>query len=342
MSADWLWAQPLGFTLLLLLPLVLLCLRRPRRQMPAGLRHTGTRWAARLARESHQWWRRLPDLFRFLACVALILCLARPQTEQRSAEKETEALDVMLALDLSESMRASDLAPNRLAVAKKNLSDFLRRRPLDRLGLVVFSGTALLAAPLSVDHEVVQQSLREVDTATTPVEGTAIGEAVLASANRLLSASPGGSPRSGGRVIILATDGANNQGFHPLLAAKAAAQKGIRLYTIGIGSRRPVPRFEPDGRPLRDIYGRRQYWDQLDEPLLREMAAAGGGKYFRAGDQQELARVLSEIDRLEKNKVSIKRNRQVEERYAGWLLAAGLLLLSEALLRLMRFSVWRG
>jgi Ca-activated chloride channel homolog len=342
MNADWLWAQPFAFGLLLLLPLVILFLRRPRQRQRTGLRHSGALWAARLLREPHQWPQRLPDLLRLLACIALILCLARPQTEYRSAEREEETLDMVLALDLSESMRASDLAPNRLAVAKKALSDFLRQRPQDRLGLVVFSGTALLATPLTVDHEAVLQSLGEVNTSTTPVEGTAIGDAVLASANRLLAASTGVPLQSGGRVIVLATDGANNQGFHPLIAARAAAQKGIRLYTIGIGSQHPVPRYERDGNPLRDIYGRRQYWDQLDEPLLREMAAAGGGKYFRAGDQQELTRVLDEINRLEKNKVAIKRHRQVEERYAGFLLIAGVLLFSESLLRVTRFRIWWG
>lgn len=342
MDADWLWAQPLGFALLLLLPAAVAFLWFPRRRRRVALRHTGTLWADRLRREPHQWLQRLPDLLRLLACVALILCLARPQTEYRQAEKETEALDLILALDLSESMRASDLSPNRLTVAKKNLSNFLARRPGDRLGLVVFSGVALLAAPLTVDHEVVQQSLAEAGTATVPVEGTAIGDAVLACANRLLAASPAAAPRSGGRVIVLATDGANNQGFHPLLAARAAAQKGIRLYTIGIGSRSQVPRFEADGSPLRDIYGRRQFWEQLDESLLREMAAAGRGKYFRAGDQQEFERILEEIDRLEKNKVSLKRHRQVEERYAGFLIAALMLLFSEHLMRLTRFRTWQG
>lgn len=346
MGVEWHWAQPFGFALLLLLPLAFLFLRHPSRKPRQSIRHPSTTWLVQLRRESHQWSQRIPDLLRLLACVAIILCLARPQTEKRLIEKEEESLDLILALDLSESMRATDLIPNRLVVAKKTLSDFLARRPHDRLGLVVFSGTALLASPLTVDHEILRQSLLEVDTATVPVEGTAIGDAVLAAANRLLAASAGKVKPGGGRVIILATDGVNNQGFHPRLAAKAAAQKGIRLYTIGIGSHRLVLRYEQDlhgkWRPLTDVYGRRQYWEQLDETMLRKMAEAGGGRYFRAGDRQELERILEEIDRLEKNRIVVKRQRLIEERYIPFLAAAVLLLLLESILRLTRFRVWRS
>ncbi len=349
------WATIPFLLLLICLPLAVLFISRLKRKS-GGLRFPALSFLIPLSREAGQMLRHLPLALRLAALLCLVLVLARPQSELRLVDREEETLDIILALDLSESMRAYDIRPNRLTVAKRVLSEFIDKRQQDRFGLVVFSGHSLTLSPLTIDGEAVRQSLRDVNTQTVRIEGTAIGEAVLMAANRLLEPSgtnesdqpgdAGASPANAGRgkIIILATDGVSNRGVHPLLAAQVAAAKGLKLYTIGLGRDKRVLRYEkdPHGRrvPLRDVYGRLQYWEKPDETVLRKMADLGGGRYFRAGNQAKFKAVMQEIDRMEKRKITLKRRSIYREEYVWLLLAAMLLLVLESTFKTTRLRSW--
>lgn len=282
-------------------------------------------------------------LCRVLALVLLAFAMARPQGEVRRVDRVVRALDIMLVLDLSESMRANDIKPNRLAAARAVLQKFIMERKLDRVGIVVFSGAGFTLMPLTTDYPSVIAGLQDITTNTVRIEGTAIGEALLTAANRLLEAgmenfSENSSP---GRVVILATDGVNNRGIDPEAAARILAEKGLKLYTISLGGEERVPRFRRDfsGQlvPLRDVYGRRLYWEKPDEDTLRRLAEIGGGQYFQAGNRGKLEEVLDQINKLEKQKVTLKRSVEHQE-WFFWPLALALFFLGlERILARTRF-----
>lgn len=334
------WGHPLAFLLLILIPLPFWLARRLRRGR-GGLRYPNLDVARDLARRPGQRWRHLVAVLRAAALVCLVLALARPQGEQRRSVREAQGVDIVLALDLSNSMRATDLAPTRLAVAKQLLEQFIRSRPADRIGLVAFSGAAFTLAPLTTDHESLIENLRELVPGRIAIDGTAIGDGILMSVLRLTESGEIRPSGAAGRVIILATDGANNRGADPRLAAGAAAEKGVRLHIIGLGSRERVRRIEADedgrARAVTDVYGQAVYWEQLDEPLLRHLAGTGRGRYFRAATRPELASILAEIDRLETHPVRIRNSVSYEELYAWPLLLALALLLIERALARTRF-----
>jgi Ca-activated chloride channel homolog len=229
------------------------------------------------------------------------------------------------------------------------MSKFVEQRKQDRIGLVVFSGTAITLCPLTFDHTVLLDSLDDVNMQTVSVEGTAMGDAVLIAANRLLHpsatddavASDSPPAKNQGKIIILATDGASNRGFDPVLAAQVVAKKGLKLYSIALGGRKPVIRYERDrtGKlvPAKDIYGRLQYWEEPDVETLEKMADISGGRYFRAENTAQFNHIMSEIDRLEKRTVRLRRKYTFQEEYSGFLLLAILLLLLEVGLRFVRF-----
>ena len=285
---QFLWMLPL------LLPWMLLIRRRERRA-PALRFASGAQLAS------------LPDtcrsrcapylpVLRVLALALAILALARPQTIERETRVHSEGVDLIVALDLSTSMLAEDLGAvgprrNRLAMAKEVLSGFLQGRQGDRIGLLAFAARPYPAAPLTLDHDWVQAAVARLQTGAIE-DGTAIGDALLAALNRLRD-SPAKS-----RAVILVTDGRSNAGkTEPGLAAAAAKALGIRVHTIGIGSRGPA--VIPIDDPLGGTSYRRVQAD-LDETSLNEIASTTGGGYFRADDQGMLVRVFQAIDRLEK------------------------------------------
>lgn len=265
-----------------------------------------------------------PPLLAALALTALAIALAKPQSVVATPAGEGEGVDIMLVVDSSLSMGATDLKPNRLAAAQDTALRFTRGRVSDRIGLVTFGGAPLLACPLTTDYDALQSRLEDLEPGMTRTDGTAIGDGLAAAARRLKDS------KAKSRVIVLLTDGRSNAGaVDPLTAAKAAASLGVKIYAIGAASKgraaMPVddPRF---GRVLVQID------DDLDEELLARVADLTGGKSWRAPDARTLAAVFAEIDRLEKSAVALPRLTVTADRHAPWLwLAAVLLLLESAL-----------
>ena len=265
-----------------------------------------------------------------LECVALLLlvgALARPQRVERLAAGDRFGIDIVVALDSSGSMAAEDFRPrNRLEVAKELIAEFIQKRTDDRIGLVTFGSRAATRVPITYDRRVTEGTLAKVSIGDHG-NGTAIGHALATAVNRLRTS------KTRSRIIILVTDGVNNSGaIEPRVAAKLAAQSGIKVYTIGVGSEGPVPlpiqRQNPFTGQIDTIYTHVR--GELDTPTLRAIAETTGGDYFRATDARALARVLERIDALEKTRLTSPRREQVEELYL-YPLTAGLAVLLLAL-----------
>jgi Ca-activated chloride channel family protein len=268
-------------------------------------------------------------LLRNLALAALVVALARPRSGARAENVTSEGINIVLAVDISSSMLAEDFQPqNRLEVVKDKVKQFVAARPNDRIGVVAFAGEALTQVPLTVDHPVVQAAVENL-AAGQLEDGTAIGTAIATAANRLRDA-PGDT-----RVMIVLTDGENNRGsIDPRTAARAAAQFGIRIYTIGAGTVGMAP--VPVGRGLFGLrYENRPV--RIDEPLLRDVAASSGGRYFRAVDAEALQRVYEQIDVLERAPVTVTRYIDFAELFR-WPLALALGAMAVEMLLL----AWRG
>jgi Ca-activated chloride channel family protein len=267
----------------------------------------------------------LPEILRTAALVSLVIAVARPRTGARVVEETSEGIDIMLALDVSPSMLTEDFAPNRLGAARTTLEDFVEARPQDRIGLVTFASEALTQVPATSDHVLLVAQIRKTTTGVLG-EGTAIGLGLATAANRLKQA-PGAS-----KVVILMSDGENNHGsVDPRAAAKAAAAFGIRVFTVGVGSR---------GRARLPLGGMRYTFMQvsIDEGLLTEIARETGGRYYRATDALALQRIYAEIDRLVKAKVRVRRYVRFTERYLPFLLSAAVLLVAEWCFRATRWG----
>ncbi|MGD9401266.1 MAG: VWA domain-containing protein, partial [bacterium] len=273
---------------------------------------------------------------RVLAIVALIFALARPQLEHGYETVETEGIDIMLALDISGSMRAEDFKPqNRIYVAKQVVGDFVSRVSTDRVGLVAFAGKSFTRCPLTLDYGILKSLLADLDVGMVE-DGTAIGLALANSVARLKDSE------AKSKIIILLTDGVNNRGeIDPPTGAQLAAAAGIRVYTIGVGKvgGAPVPVVTQDGRK---VYARNPdgslYMTELDEDTLKDIAERTGGKYYRATDEQALDEIYQRILEMEKTAFLVKSFRHRKE-VAKYLLPAGLaVLLLEVLLV---GAVWR-
>ena len=268
--------------------------------------------------------RPLVYLLRVLAVALLTVALARPQSGNERRDVETEGIDIMLALDVSGSMKAEDFRPeNRLRVAKDEIDKFIDKRTNDRIGLVVFSRSSFTQCPLTLDYGVLKGFLAQVDFGMIE-DGTAIGLALANSVNRLLSSE------AKSKVIILLTDGVNNVWeIDPLTAANIARTMGMKIYTIGIG--KPGNAMYPVDDPL---FGKRYVYlpNEIDEESLRKIAETTGGKYFRARTEDELDRIYSEIDQLEKTKVKVHEYIQYKELFFGWMMAGFALLVAEMVL----------
>jgi Ca-activated chloride channel family protein len=246
----------------------------------------------------------LPFYARLAGLACLVVALARPQLGYAWEESQTEGIDIELALDVSGSMAAEDFQPqNRVSVAKEVVKEFVAGRTGDRIGLVVFSGTAMNRAPLTTDHAMLAQLIDAVDLNSLP-DGTAIGVALATAAARL-RASPAKS-----RVVVLVTDGVNNMGeIDPLSAAALCQGLGIRVYTVGVGTNGRVMVPFPVRNPAtgeREIR-RVAMTVAVDEALLKQIAARTGGQFYRAGDREGLRRIFHSIDRLEKTPLKVKR-----------------------------------
>jgi Ca-activated chloride channel family protein len=274
-------------------------------------------------------WRGLPEVLRLLALVLLLGALARPQLPHEVRQVRSKARNIMVALDISSSMKATDFKPgNRLEVARGVLADFTRRRKGDLIGLVIFAGRAFLQAPLTPDTDLLGEMLGRVDIGQLP-DGTAIGTALALALSQLKDLPNRAS------AIVLITDGANNTGSpSPFVAAEAAHAVGGRIHTIGVSA--------PDTSGLKDgfIWRQGRTPDRLtssDERVLRRIAERSGGKYYRATDPQALTRIMEELDPLERESVRIAETRDYRELYPWLLVPALLLLAADLLLRSTRF-----
>jgi len=318
------FANPEFFWLLTLLPLALLWYFFRRKEQVASLKissMSGFTVNGILPKLK-------PVLFamRLLSLAAIIVAMARPQTEEISTRtKTTKGIDIVMAIDVSSSMLARDLKPNRLSALKEVAADFIAKRPNDRIGLVAYAGEGYTKTPITSDKAIVLSALREI-TYGQLNDGTAIGMGLATAVNRLKES------KAISKVIILLTDGVNNSGFiEPRTAAELAIEFGIKVYTIGLGTNgnalSPIS-YNSDGSFR---YGMRQV--EIDEGLLNNIAEVTGGKYFRATDNEKLEAIYDEINKLEKTEIEEFKYYKYEEKFRPWVLLAGGLLVLEWMLR---------
>jgi Ca-activated chloride channel family protein len=322
-EAPWL----LSLLLLLLLLAVWLWLRRKQTRL-SGLRFADTGLVAQATSSWRLYLRPVLPAIRLAAIALVIIAAARPQTGQARSVIKGEGVDIVLALDISGSMASLDFEPqNRLEAAKQVITDFIKERLYDRIGLVVFASNAFNQSPPTVDHNVLSRLLDQTKLATdlNLEDGTAIGMGLANAANMLKDSTVKS------KVLILLTDGVNNAGqIDPLTAAEAAKTLGIKIYTIGMGRPGQVP------VPITDLFGIQRITYQesaLDEDLLKQVAETTGGRYFRAEDTAGLEQIYNEINDLEKSQIEVQTFTRYRE-LAGWLLLPALILMvMEMLLR---------
>jgi Ca-activated chloride channel family protein len=271
--------------------------------------------------------RHLPEALRLIALCLLILCIARPRSKSEMERVDTEGIDIVLAVDVSTSMLARDFKPDRLSAAKDISIEFIAQRPTDRMGIVVFAGESYTQCPLTTDRATLINLMKEVQTDLIE-DGTAIGNGLATAVARMKDSD------AKSRVIILLTDGVNNRGeVDPSMAAEIAKTYGIRVYTIGVGreGEAPYPVQTPWGPDVQMMKV------EIDEPLLKQIAAETDGKYFRADDNTKLAEIYSEIGKMEKTRTTVDSfpiYKDLFPKYAVWALVCLLLeVLIRALLR---------
>ena len=268
--------------------------------------------------------RHLPFVLRLATIALIIVILARPQSTDNWDTRSTEGIDIMMTLDISGSMMAEDLKPNRLEAAKEVATAFINGRPNDNIGLVVFSAESFTQCPLTTDHAVLLNLFKEIRNGMVE-DGTAIGLGIANAVSRIKDS------KAKSRVIILLTDGVNNRGeIAPVTAAEIAQTFGIRIYTVGVGTRGDAP------IAFRNQFGSKQYTtirDEINEPALTQIASITGGQYFRATDNASLRAIYQEIDQMEKTKISVQQYSKKQEEYLPVALLAFALLLFEVLIR---------
>lgn len=267
--------------------------------------------------------RHVPFLLRMVLIALLIMVLARPQSTNSWQNSSTEGIDIMLAMDISSSMLAQDLKPNRLEAAKDVAASFINGRQNDNIGLVVFAAESFTQCPLTTDHTVLLNLFKDIQPGIIQ-DGTSIGLGLANAVSRIKDS------QAKSKVIILLTDGVNNAGeIAPITASEIAKTFGVRVYTIGVGTQGEAP------YPFQTAFGI-QYQNvpvEIDEPTLKQIAATTGGQYFRATDNASLKAIYEEIDQMEKTKISVQEFSKKQEEYMQWALLVLLLLLVEVLLK---------
>jgi Ca-activated chloride channel family protein len=318
------YAHPEYFYLLLLLVPVIAWYVYKQRSMQAAIQISSVEPLLQAPKTIRNYLRHLPVFLRTMVLVLLVFILARPQSTNRWENVTTEGIDIVLALDISSSMLAQDFKPDRLEASKDVAIEFISGRPNDRIGLVVFSAESFTQCPLTTDRAVLINLFKDIKSGMIE-DGTAIGVGLTNAITRLKDSD------AISKVIILLTDGVNNQGsIDPLTAAELAKSFGIRTYTIGVGSMGTAP------YPVQDVFGRTFLQDipvEIDESTLQQIADMTNGKYFRATNNQKLREIYAEIDKLEKSKIDVKEFSKKQEEYFWFAVAAALLLLLELLLR---------
>ncbi len=312
------------YLLLLVIPAIAWYIYR-HNQVQADMQIPALKPFKQMKKSARVYFRHLPFVLRMLVLALFVVILARPQSTNRWENESVEGIDIMLAMDISGSMLAGDFIPNRLEASKDVASSFISGRPDDRIGIVLFGGESFTQCPLTTDHAVLLNLLKEVSVGIIEDQSTAIGLG-LANAVKRLKDSDAKS-----RVVILVTDGMNNTGsVDPLTAAEIAKTFGIRVYTIGVGTRGMAP------YPVQDAFGRifyQQFEVEIDEDILRQISVMTSGEYFRATNNQKLREIYSSIDQLEKSKVNVKQYSRKYEEFRAFAIAAMILLVLEILLR---------
>ena len=314
------FANPyLLWLLVLLAPMIAYYIYRTL-QGGATIRFSSVDGLKRAPRTLRYYLRHVPFVLRIVAFVLMVVAIARPQGVEEQSRTNAEGIDIMLAIDISGSMLARDFKPDRITAAKEVASSFVADRVGDRIGLAVFAGEAFTQSPLTTDKSSLQTMLARVRSGVIE-DGTAIGNGLATAINRLRESD------SKSKVVILLTDGVNNRGeMSPLMAADIAADMGIKVYTIGVGTRGKAP------YPALDMFGNMTYQMadvEIDEETLTEIATRTGGKYFRATDKEKLKAIYDEINELEKTKVEITDLTIFHEEFLPLLLLALALLLAE-------------
>jgi Ca-activated chloride channel family protein len=319
------FSDPWVFWLLLLIPLLSVWYIIRQNQMSADVKISALDVLSMAGTPVKQYMRHFAFVMRLAALALLIFALARPQSSSSWKSVNSEGIDIVMAVDISASMLAQDLKPDRLEAAKMVASEFIDERPNDRIGLVIFSGESFTQCPLTTDHAVVKSLFSGVETGMIE-DGTAIGQGLGNAVARIKDS------KAKSKVVILLTDGVNNTGnIAPLTAAEIAKKFGVRVYTIGVGTRgkayAPVS-VDPLGNYQYD------YVDvKIDEETMSKIAEMTGGKYFRATDNKSLRSVYKEIDQLEKTIFEERNFTRKTEEFFPYLLAAMILLLGEFMLR---------
>lgn len=310
------------FLLLLLIPVIVWYIIELHKS-DASLLISDTSELRRQHRTARIYLLHVPFVLRVAAIALLSVALAHPQLSNRWHKESTEGIDIMMALDISGTMQAEDLRPNRLEAAKEKATEFINNRPNDNIGIVVFAGESFCQCPLTTDHAVLINLFRSVHFGMIE-DGTAIGLGLANAVNRMKDS------QTKSKVVILLTDGSNNRGdIDPLTAAEIAKTYGIRVYAIGVGSKEParIPIQTPLGVQYTTIE------NQFDESTLKRIAQTTGGEYFRATNNNSLQSIYQQIDQLEKTKISVREYSKRSEAFMPFLLAALACLILEILIR---------
>lgn len=315
-NPEYLWLE------LLLVPMVLWYIFK-QYQADASLQMSTTKPFEKIPHSRKHLLFHLLFVLRCAVIALLVIVIARPQSSDSYRSESTSGIDIMLSLDISGTMLAEDLSPNRLKAAKNVAIEFISSRPNDNIGLVVFAGESFTQCPLTTDHASLINLFNGIEYGMIE-DGTAIGLGLANAVNRIKDS------QAKSKVIILLTDGSNNCGdVAPLTAAEIAKTYGIRVYTIGVGqhgmARYPIQ--TPMGIRYQNIPV------EIDEDVLQKIADMTGGSYFRATDNHKLSEIYSEIDQLEKTKITVREYSRKTEEYVPWLLLAFCLLITEITLR---------
>lgn len=314
------FANPELFVLFALIPLLALGYVLRSSKQKAALSLSSFQFLPSNKADLKVWGRHLPFILVLIALSLLIIALARPQSSLSWQDVTTEGIDIMISMDISGSMLAEDLKPNRLEASKEVAMDFIGGRPNDRIGLVTFSGESFTQSPLTTDHAVLKNLFKDVKNGMIE-DGTAIGMGLATAVNRLRESD------AKSRVVILLTDGFNNSGsIPPLTAAEIAREFGVRVYTIGLGTNGKAP------YPFQTGFGTIAYQNvevKIDEKTMKEIAQMTGGKYFRATNTRSLKAIYEEIDQLEKSKIEVTEYRRKKEEFFPFALASILVLCIE-------------
>ena len=331
MFSNLTFENPAWFWLLLAIPFFVAWYLLKRRESQVPVKFSGTQ-----AFSKSSFWGNVKHILfglKIVAWVFLTIAMARPRTVDVTTDiKKTRGIDIVMSIDISASMLAKDFRPNRMEVVKEVASEFVKNRPNDRIGLVVFSGESYTKTPVTSDKTILQNTLKDINYSSQIDGGTAIGMGLATAVNRLKDSE------AKGKVIILLTDGVNNTGFiEPKTAADLALEYGIKVYSIGVGSMGTA--LSPVAVDRNGEFQYRNTQVEIDEELLKEISALTSGQYFRANNEDKLKSIYEEINKLEKTEIKETKYYNFDEKYPIFVIVAGLLL---AFVALLKYTIMRS